>query len=131
MSKKALKILVGKNILIGFKSYELDLCENCIYGIKRKTSFMRGDHERKKKLLELIHFNVFGLVNVKPFGGASYFVTFIDDASKKVWAYPMKFSKGEVFEIFQKFHVLIERETNKRLKYLRTDNNGEHFSNEF
>jgi len=40
-------------------------------------------------------------------------------------------SKSEVFEIFQKFHVVVERETNKLLKCLRTDNGGEYCSNAF
>ena len=91
---------------------------------------MRVFRERKMNLLELVHFDVFGSVNVKSLGGASYFVTFIDDASRKFWAYPMK-GKYEVFEIFQKFHVGVERETNKLLKCLRTDNGGENCSNEF
>ena len=30
MSEKGLKILVGKNLLLGLKSYNLDLCEHCI-----------------------------------------------------------------------------------------------------
>ena len=77
MSEKGLKILVGKNILPGLRSYELDLCEHCIYGRQRRVSFMRGGHERKKNILELVHSDVFGLVNVKSQGGASYFVTFI------------------------------------------------------
>ena len=69
-------------------------------------------------------------INVKSLGGASYFFTFIDDVFKKVLAYPMK-NKGKVFEIFQKFHVAIERETNKLLKCLRADNGGEYCSNAF
>ena len=81
-------------------------------------------------MLELVHSYVFGLVNIKSLGGASYFVTFIDDASRKIWAYPMK-NKSEVFGIFQKFHVVIERETNKLLKCLRIDNGGEDCSNAF
>ena len=37
-------------------------------------------------LLELVHSDVFELVNVNSLGGASYFVTFIDDASRNIWA---------------------------------------------
>ena len=130
ISEKGLKILVGKNLLLGLKSYNLDLCEHCIYGRQRMVSFLRGGHDRKKNVLELVHSDVFGPVNIKSLGGASYFVTFIDDASRKVWAYPMK-NKSEVFGIFQKFHVAIERETNKLLKCLKTDNGGEYCSNAF
>ena len=73
---------------------------------------MRGGHERNKTLLEMLHYDVFGSINIKSIGGASYFVTFIDDASRKVWAYPMK-GKEEVFEILKKnWLVLKERLTN-------------------
>ena len=40
-------------------------------------------------------------------------------------------SKSEVFGIFQKFHVVVERETNKLLKCLRKNNGGEYCSNAF
>ena len=73
---------------------------------------------------------MFGPVNVKSLEGASCFVAFINDAARKVWVYPMK-SKGEVFEIFQKLHVVVERETKKLLKCLRIDNGGEYCSNVF
>ena len=64
-----MKILVGKNMLLYLKSYELDLCEHCIYGRKQRVSFMRGNHERKSNFLDLVHFDVFGLVNGKSLGG--------------------------------------------------------------
>ena len=130
MNEKGLKILVGKNLLPGLKLYNIDLCEHCIYGRQRRVSFFRGGHVRKKNVLELVHSDVFGPVNIKSLGGASYFVTFIDDASRMVWTYPTK-NKSEVFGIFQKFHVAVERETNKLLKCLRTDNGGEYCSNAF
>eukprot|EP00253_Pinus_taeda_P004835 PITA_04835 len=38
---------------------------------------------------------------------------------------------SEVFGIFQKFHVVVERETNELLKCLRTDNGGEYCSDAF
>jgi len=70
---------------------------------------------------------VLGPINIKSLGGTSYFVTFINDACKKFWVYHMKI-KREVFKIFQKFHVVVERETNKLLKCLRTDSGGEYCS---
>jgi hypothetical protein len=63
-------------------------------------------------------------------GGSRYFVTFIDDASRKVWAYCLK-SKDEVFGCFKMFHVMVERATGKKLKCLRSDNGGEYTSREF
>ena len=63
-------------------------------------------------------------------GGNKYFVTFIDDASRKVWVYFLK-TKGQVFEYFKKFHAMTEREKGKPLKCLYTDNGGEYTSNGF
>jgi len=40
-------------------------------------------------------------------------------------------NKSELFGIFQNFHIVVERETNKSLKCLRTNNGGEYWSNAF
>ena len=63
-------------------------------------------------------------------GGNKYFVTFIDDALREVWVYLLK-TKDQVFEHFNKFHAIAEREKGKPLKRLCTDNGGEYTSNEF
>uniref|UniRef100_A0A2N9GZE0 Integrase catalytic domain-containing protein n=1 Tax=Fagus sylvatica TaxID=28930 RepID=A0A2N9GZE0_FAGSY len=41
------------------------------------------------------------------------------------------FAKDQVFQLFKKFHAMVEREKGKFLKCLRTDNGGEYTSNEF
>ena len=40
-------------------------------------------------------------------------------------------NKNQVFQLFKKFHAMVEREKGKSLKCLRTDNRGEYTSNEF
>ena len=40
-------------------------------------------------------------------------------------------SKDQVFQNFQQFHTMVERETGKHFKCLRTDNGGEYISQEF
>ena len=58
-------------------------------------------------------------------GGALYYVTFIDDHSRKVWAYALK-SKYQVLDVFKDFHVKVERQTSKQLKSVKADNGGEY-----
>ena len=60
-------------------------------------------------------------MEIESIGGNKYFVTFINDASRKLWVYILR-TKDQVFLVFQKFHALIERETGRKLKRLRTDN---------
>ncbi|CAA0833378.1 Unknown protein [Striga hermonthica] len=69
-------------------------------------------------------------MEVESLGGSRYFLTFIDDASRKVWVYILN-TKDQVFEYFKSFHVIVERETGKKLKCLRSDNGGEYTSKEF
>ncbi|GKV28913.1 hypothetical protein SLEP1_g37899 [Rubroshorea leprosula] len=64
------------------------------------------------------------------FGGNKYFVTFIDDATRKTWVYLLQ-NKSQVFKYFQHYHAMVERETGLKLKCLRTDNGGEYTSKEF
>ena len=63
-------------------------------------------------------------------GGASYFVMFIDDATRKVWAYATK-SKDETFSCYKKLLSLVKTSSGRKLKILQLDNVGEYISKEF
>ena len=62
--------------------------------------------------------------------GYVYYVSFIDDFSKKTWIYFMK-KKDEVFNKFKEFKALIENHIENKIKTFRSDNGGEFTSNEF
>jgi hypothetical protein len=64
-------------------------------------------------------------MSVRSMGGAKYFVTFIDDFSRKVVVYVLKV-KHQVLSVFKQFQVSVERETEKKIKCIRTDNGGEY-----
>ena len=69
-------------------------------------------------------------MSVHSFNGYSYCITFIDDYSRKTWIYFLK-AKSEVFDRFREFKTLMENQTGKKIRVLRTDNEGEYTSNEF
>ena len=52
-------------------------------------------------------------------------MTFIDDCSRKVWAFALK-SKDTVLDIFKLFYAYIERGTRRKLKCVNRDNGGEY-----
>ena len=62
--------------------------------------------------------------------GYEYYVTFIDDYSRKTWIYFLN-NKSEVFRKFKEFKALIENLSEKRVKTLRTYKVGEYTSEEF
>ncbi|GJY49050.1 retrovirus-related pol polyprotein from transposon TNT 1-94, partial [Tanacetum coccineum] len=89
-------------------------------GKQKKVSFVKSGNTRKLQRLELVHTDVYGPTSVATIGGSRYYVTFIDDNSKKVWVYFLK-NKSEVFNIFKKWKVTMENETNLRVKFLKSD----------
>ena len=62
--------------------------------------------------------------------GHKYFVSMIDDYSRMTWVFMMK-HKGEAFKKFKEWKTLIENQTGKKIKRLRTDNGLEFCSSEF
>ena len=52
-------------------------------------------------------------------------MTFIDDFSKKLWAFVLK-SKDQVLSVFKEFHASVERISGQKLKVVQTDNGGEY-----
>jgi hypothetical protein len=54
---------------------------------------------RSKGILDLVHLDVCGPMSTVSIGGFNYYVSFIDDYSRKTWIYFMK-TKDEVFSRF-------------------------------
>ena len=56
-------------------------CEGCVEGKQARASFPSDGGTRATQVLELVHSDVCGPMKTLSFGGAKYFVTFIDDFS--------------------------------------------------
>ncbi len=129
MSERGLKILADRKLLPNLKSGKLDFCKHCLFGKQSKQRFKIGKHT-SKGILDYIHSDVWGPAPTTSYGGSSYFVSFIDDFSRKVWVYMLK-RKSDVFSVFKQFRALVENNTGRTIKCLRTDNGGEFTSKEF
>ena len=124
MSEKGMTVLAKKNLLKGMKSVHLNKCADCLVGKQHRVAFKGLPPHKKPELLDLVHSDVCKML-VRSIGGAKYFVTFIDDFSRKVWAFPLK-SKDQVLGVFKQFQASVEREIEKKIKCIRTDNGGEY-----
>ena len=63
-------------------------------------------------------------------GNFVYYVSVIDDFSRNKWIYFLR-KKFEVFDRFKEFKTLVENQTEKKIKVLRTNNGGEFCKKEF
>ena len=109
MSERGLNILADRKLLPNLKSEKLDFCKHCLFGKQSKQKFKTGKHT-SKGILDYIHSDVWGPAPTTSYGGSSYFVSFIDDFSRKVWVYMLK-KKSDVFTVFKQIRALVENNT--------------------
>jgi len=129
MSERGLQALHKSSALPGIKYCKLDLCKFCIMGRQRRVAFFTSQH-KTKSLLDLIHTDVWGPSPVASIGGARYYITFINDFSRKDWVYFLK-QKSKVFQKFKEWKTLVKNQTGRKVKVLKLDNRGEYTSKEF
>jgi hypothetical protein len=70
---------------LSFSDYQF--CEHCQYG-KQVATAHPTKAPRESSPLDLVYSDICGPMPHQSLDGASYVVTFIDDATRKVWAYP-------------------------------------------
>ncbi|CAJ2647891.1 unnamed protein product [Trifolium pratense] len=129
---KSLNHLCNKKMVVGLPLIHTPekLCEGCFVSKQRRNSFKSSVYSRSKQPLDVVHSDVCGAIEVPTLGGSRYFMTCVDEFTRKVWIYLLK-EKSEVFSMFKNFCVLAERQSENKLKVLRTDGGGEYNSKEF
>ena len=83
ISEKGMWILHSRKLLPYMKHVSLELCENYVYGKQKRVRFIIVGKQKKSEKLELVHIDVWGPTRVQSLSGSHYYVTSIDDATKK------------------------------------------------
>lgn len=81
--------------------------------------------KRAKELLELVHSDISETMTENSLGGSRFYITFIDDFSRKTFVFFIK-NKSEAFDEIRDFKSFAETQTGKKLKVFRTDSGGEY-----
>eukprot|EP01018_Ginkgo_biloba_P017412 Gb_00311 [translate_table: standard] len=125
-------IMLRKNEMVAglpFIQGSKEVCEGCIYGKHHRDSFPVSKFKAREPL-ELVHIDLCGPMRTLSMGKPRYFITFIDDYTRKAWVYFLK-EKSEAFMKFVEFRAMAKRQSGYKLRILRLDNGGEYISNEF
>jgi transposase InsO family protein len=93
--------------------FENKLCEGCVIGKHTRRQFGKSKYSA-----------------TRPLDGKEYFITFIDDYSRKCWVYFLE-KKSEAFETFKKFNIMVEKTMRRNIRSLRLNRGSEYLSNEF
>ena len=119
---KSLHQLSSKQMVLGMPSIHLPqkTCEGCLIGKQPRKAFKTKAPQRAKQPLVIVHLDVCGPFDTPSLGCNRYFLTFVDEFTKKIWIYLLK-EKGSVFSLFVKFCTSGERQSKLKLKILITD----------
>lgn len=104
-------------------------CEICLKGKQCRFPFNQTG-PRATEVLEVIHSDLCGPLNVRSMGGARYILVFVDDFTRKTFVYFLQ-SKHETVTRFAEFKALVENQCNKFIKVLHTDNGSEYCNKAF
>ena len=89
-----------------------------------------GKAKRACCLLELIHSDICGSMNVRKRHGAQYFITFIDYFTRFGHVYLIS-HRYEALDCFKRYSTLVENQLNTKIKSLWTDRRREYLSDPF
>ena len=103
-------------------------CGSCEAGKSHKLPSPATDAKARDKL-ELIHMDVCGPMPVTSLGGARYYATLLDDATKLSVVIPIK-KKSNVTGVVKEQLQKLERQSGCKVKRVRTDGGGEYCNSE-
>ncbi|GAU33196.1 hypothetical protein TSUD_206550 [Trifolium subterraneum] len=119
---KSLNQLSSKHMVVGLPLIHTPdkLCEGCFASKQPRNSFKNTVYYRSTQPLHVVHSDICGPIETATLGGNKYFMTCVDEFTRKVWIYLLK-EKSEAFSAFKKFCATAERQCENHLKILRTD----------
>lgn len=106
-------------------------CKICAMGKQTRLPFPKSG-SRASEVLELVHSDIGGPMEVSSLGGSRYYLTFMDDKSRRIFIYFLEDKSGEsVYRAFENFRSMAEKQTGKKLRILRTVNGKEFVNKQF
>ena len=104
-------------------------CEPCLQGKMHRFPFPKQVTTRASHPLELIHLDLVGPFRQTTTGGARYFLTMVDDYSRRASVGLLKDKSAEsVFKAFKEWLDRMETSTGRKLGGVRTDRGKEFFN---
>ncbi|CAI7920671.1 unnamed protein product [Closterium sp. NIES-53] len=91
----------------------------------------RGALPSSSDPVELVHVDLVGPMKVKGDGGALYSMTMVDDYTRLTWSFPLAKKSDAARVIIEEWLPMVERESGKRVKAIRSDRGGEFLGAEF
>ncbi|KAK2428718.1 putative mitochondrial protein [Trifolium repens] len=109
------------------KIVEGKVCGECQIGKKIRMSHPMLEHQTTSKVLELLHMDLMGPMQVESLGGKRYALVVVDDYSRYTWVNFIR-EKSDAFDVFKELCIQIQREKGSYVVRIRSDH-GREFEN--
>ncbi|CAI7817696.1 unnamed protein product [Closterium sp. NIES-54] len=119
-----------KGLRIKGEPKEVGSCETCLTSKFSRFPF-HSTVGQSSDPVELVHVDLVGPMNVKGDGGALYSMTMVDDCTRLTWSFPLAKKSDAARVIIEEWLPMVERESGKRVKAIRSDRGGEFLGAEF
>ena len=119
--------LASLSLILKFTSVKNSKSHICIES-KQTRKPHKAAEARNLAPLELVHSDLSEMNGVLTKGGKRYFMTLIDDSTRFCYIYLLK-SKDEALHYFKIYKAEVGNQLERKIKHLRSDRGGEHFSN--
>jgi len=103
---------------------EQNLCGTCAVG-RQQTEVATGTREKTQVLLEVVHSDICGPIQISTFTCEKYFITFIDQKSGRT-AVTLLHRKDQALAAFQAYKARSENQAGHRIQVVRMDGGGEY-----
>ncbi|GKB55124.1 retrovirus-related pol polyprotein from transposon TNT 1-94 [Tanacetum coccineum] len=108
------------NILPKLKFVKDHLCSSCELGKAKRKSFHTKTTPSSKRLLQLLHIDLWGPMRVESINGKKFVLVIVDDYSRYTWTHFLR-SKDETPGVLIDFLTLVQRGLHAQVTTVRTD----------
>ncbi|CAI7914827.1 unnamed protein product [Closterium sp. NIES-54] len=119
-----------KGLRIKGEPKEVGSCETCLTSKFLRFPFHSAVGQSSDPV-ELVHVDLVGPMKVKGDGGALYSMTMVDDYTRLTWYFPLAKKSDAARVIIEEWMPMVERESGKRVKAIRSERGGAFLGVEF
>ena len=122
-SKERLSKTIGRNI-------QSSDCAACVHGKHTRSPLPKYSLQKATHVLEIVNMDLWGKAPTPSYDGFNYFLLIVDEFTRKSFIYLLKTkTQSEILNCLQNFITFQERQTERKLKFLRSDPGSEFTGN--
>ncbi|KAK2372230.1 putative mitochondrial protein [Trifolium repens] len=130
LNLKGMKKVISLEAIRGIPKLRIvegKVCGECQIGKQVRMSHPMLEHQTTSKVLELLHMDLMGPMQVESLGGKRYVLVVVDDFSRYTWVNFIR-EKSDAFDVFKELCIQIQREKGSNVVRIRSDH-GREFEN--